>query len=211
MFHLHTVRTANGDRASIALEAAELPHRTSLYKLPLDAASKENIRALHLYARFPLLEFPDPDRAGLSQSGAILLFSAQVSGRLIPSSPSRAALAMQWLMFTLTDVQAASAAYYHSTHTLASKAVDAAAFFGSRLTQFLDLCDEQLSTQEFVAEELSVADIALFPTIWHRRQTLDAGLAGLHRWLALMSRQPFVSGTFQKLDRLTSGNDGASN
>ena len=113
MIDLYSAGTANGFRASVALEEAGLPYH--LHKV--DLAKGEHRRAEFL-KRNPAGLIPvivDQDGPGgkpltLSQSGAIILYAAEKTGKFLPKDAIRRAMAWQWFTQALSDVAATSGA-----------------------------------------------------------------------------------------------------
>ncbi|HKO08168.1 MAG TPA: glutathione S-transferase family protein, partial [Alphaproteobacteria bacterium] len=130
-----------------------------------------------------------------NQSGAILLYLAEKTGKLVPKDPAGRALAYQWMMLSLTDVAPASSGIFYATMLLPDKPAAAASFFETR---FLDLCrvvDRRLGAAAYLAgSELSIADVALYPVIAGRQAVMEKadGLANLKGWAAALAARPTV-------------------
>ena len=115
MIDLYSAGTANGFRASVTLEEAGLPFH--LHKVDL---AKGEHRSAEFLKRNPAGLIPvivDQDGPGgkpltLSQSGAIILYVAEKTGKFLPEDPARRAVAMQWFMQGATDVAATSGAIF---------------------------------------------------------------------------------------------------
>jgi GST-like protein len=68
-------------------------------------------------------------------------------------------------------------------------------YFKQRLVDLFAVCDRRLADREFLADELSVADLMLYPNFALRKPLLDkaGGLANLKRWGATMAAKPAVA------------------
>ncbi|MEO8038049.1 MAG: hypothetical protein ABI794_04725, partial [Betaproteobacteria bacterium] len=99
-----------------------------------------------------------------------------------------------WLMQVASDVAGTSGALFRIENSVPDKSVASADYFKSRLVNFFRDCDRELQGREFLAGELSVADLMLYPGFVARKPLLDAagGCANLQRWGAVMAARPAV-------------------
>lgn len=198
MIDLYLAPTANGLRAAVALAECGLdytPHKVDLAKgenrtpefLKLNPAGQIPVIVDHAG--------PDSKPLTLAQSGAILLYCAEKSGRFLPKDPARRAVALQWLMQAATDVAPVSGAIFQLEMVAPEKNEAITGHFHKRLVNFFAVCDAQLAGREYLAGELSVADFQLYPNYFARKAVIDAagGLANLHRWAATMAARPGVA------------------
>ena len=198
MIEFHTANTSNGQRAAIVLAECGLPFR--VYKLDLAKGEQQSTAFLKLNpaGQVPLIVDPDgPDGKPLtlSQSGAIELYLAEKTGKFLPKEPARRALAYQWFMQALTDCAAASFMIFLQTSLVPGKSPANVAFYEQRLLRFLRLADARLAGRIWLADELSIADFALYPVCVTRRTLIaSAGdLPNLTRWVAALAARPGVS------------------
>lgn len=137
---------------------------------------------------------PDGENVVLAQSGAILVYLAEKAGRFLPAGGAERCMVQQWFLQVLTDVNPAASAYL-----LMHKAVDAneqtRSYFRQRLTKFLADCSAQLEKTPFLAGEISIADIALYPICVSRNDIVKEapGLEALRRWMRDMEALPAVA------------------
>jgi GST-like protein len=198
MIDLYTASTGNGRRATIALAECGLPY--TVHKVDLAKGEGKKPEYLKINPAGAIPAIVDPDGPGgkkvtLVQSGAIVLYAAEKSGKLIPKDPVKRAEAYQWFMQATTDVAPTSSAiFYVSTH-LPVKDAGNTAYFEQRLLTQLGLVDKQLEGRDYIAGECSIADIALYPVIAARKAMVDAapGLANLKAWAARMAARPGVA------------------
>jgi GSH-dependent disulfide-bond oxidoreductase len=197
MIDLYTAGTGNGFRAAIVLAESGLPHRIHKIDLSKGEQKTPEFLARNPAGAIPVLvdsEGPGGKALTLSQSGAIALYLAEKSGKFLPKDASRRALALQWFMQATTDVGPGSSMIFMSGGALPDKSPANTAFFENRLLGFLRHCDRQLAGQDFLAGELSLADLALYPVVASRKALVDkAGdLSNLARWAAAMAARPGV-------------------
>jgi GST-like protein len=124
-----------------------------------------------------------------------LLYAAEKSGTLLPKDAARRAVALQWLMQAASDVAGASNAVFHVDTRAPEKTTANVDYFKKRLVDFFATCDRRLADREFLADELSVADLMLYPNFALRKPLLDeaGGLNNLQRWGAAMAARPTVA------------------
>src|SRR5262244_4161040 len=111
MIDLYTYATSNGQRASIMLEECGLPYKA--IKVDLEKGEQKTPTYLKINPSGQIPAMVDPDRPGgkplvLAQSGAIILYLAEKTNKLLPRDPAKRASAQQWFMQTMTDVAPSS-------------------------------------------------------------------------------------------------------
>lgn len=197
MIDLYLAPTANGLRAAVALAECALDYRT--HKIDLMKGEQKTAEFLKLNPAGQIPVIVDHDAAGgkpvtLAQSGAIILYAAEKTGRFLPKDPAQRALALQWFMQGATDVAATSGAIFQLEMAAPEKNEAITAHFRNRLLRFFTLCDAQLAGREFLANEMSVADFMLYPNYAARKPLIDGagGFGNLHRWGAAMAARPAV-------------------
>jgi GST-like protein len=123
-----------------------------------------------------------------------VLYSAEKSGRLIPKNAMTRAHAMQWFMQAASDVAGTSSTLFLLDVRAPEKSVPNIEFFKKRLLDFFSHADKRLADREFLAGELSVADVMLYPNFAARKSLIDeaGGFANLQRWGATMAARPAV-------------------
>ena len=198
MIDLYTFPTSNGQRVTIMLEECALPYRVRTVDL-----SKREQRAPEFLKLNPVGAIPvivDPDGPGaapltLAQSAAILLYLAEKTGRFLPPSSSRRYVALQWLMHAVTDCAAATGAIFQLSARAPEKSAVNVAWFEERLLQQFRAANARLAGRDWLADELSIADIALYPVFAVRRALVEkAGdLPNLTRWAAALAARPAVT------------------
>jgi GST-like protein len=197
MIDLYLWATGNGLRAAIGLAEAGLEYR--VHKVDLAKGEQKSAEYLRINPAGQIPAMVDSDGPGgkpitLAQSGAILLYAAEKSGKLLPKDPARRALAQQWMMQACSDCAGTSGAIFQLETVAKEKIASNIELFRSRLANFFRNADRQLAGREFLADEFSVADIALYPVYAQRKAIADAagGLAHLARWGERMAARPGV-------------------
>lgn len=198
MIDFYTAGTGNGHRAAIALEEAGLAYRTHKLNLAAGDARKPEYLAINPAAMIPAIV--DQDGPGgkpltIAQSGAIALYLAEKSGKLLPKDPARKAAALHWFMFACTDTAVTSGAIFQLANNAPEKSPANVAFLEQRLLGFCRVFDARLAGREYLADEFSVADIALFPIVNLRKAAVEkaGNMPNLLAWLARVGARPAVA------------------
>jgi len=198
MIDLYLAPTANGLRAAVALAECGLayaPHKIDLAKG--EHRTPEFLK-INPAAQIPVIvdhEGPGGKALTLAQSGAIILYCAEKSGKFLPKDPVERALAPQWFMQAATDVAPVSGAIFQLEMVAPEKNEAITKHFHKRLIGFFAICDAQLAGNEYLAGELSIADFQLYPNYFARKALIDGagGLSNLHRWAGAMAARPGVA------------------
>jgi GST-like protein len=198
MIDLYTAGTANGHRAALALEASGLAYR--VHKLNLQAGDQRKPEYLAINPAGVIPAIVDQDGPGgrplaLAQSGAIALYVAEKGGKLLPKDPARRAQALHWFMHACTDCAVTSGAIYQLTTNAPEKSPANVEFFEKRLLGFLAVCEQRLAGREYLAEEFSLADLALYPIVAQRKAAIEkAGtFPNLLAWAARLGARAEVA------------------
>jgi GST-like protein len=197
MIDLYTYSTSNGQRASIMLEECGLQYRP--HKIDLDMGGQKSPEFLKINPQGQIPVIVDHDRTGskpltLCQSGAIMLYLAEKSGKYMPRDATRRAQAQQWFMQVMTDVASSSAVLFVATNVLLESTTSVRRFFEQRLINHFSNCNRRLAESEYLAGELSIADLALYPTVATRWDMIEESgeLPHLVRWASTIAARPGV-------------------
>lgn len=186
MIDAYTSPTANCRRVTIMLEATGLPYRV----IRLDRTKGEH-RTPEYLALNPAAMVPaivDHDDAGgpmpITQSGAILLYLAEKTGKFLPASGRDRVRTLEALMQVIGDVNPASSAYFH-LHSQVEANEAARTYITERMQRYLGHSEQLLAGSPFLGGvELTIADFALLPVANRRRDWIrDWGYVRLLDWL----------------------------
>jgi GST-like protein len=128
------------------------------------------------------------------ESGAILIYLAEMTGKLLPADPKGRSVVLQWLMFQMGGIgpmQGQANVFFRYFPEKLQGAIDRYQHETRRLYEVLDT---RLQTEEFLAGDYSIADIATFP--WVRGYEWSGvsvdGLTALQRWMSTLEARPTV-------------------
>ncbi len=198
MIDLYLAGTANGLRASVALEECGLAY--TAHKIDLGKGEQRSADYLKLNPAGQIPVIVDHDGPGgrpltLAQSGAIILYCAEKTGKFLPRDAAQRALVMECFMQGATDLAPTSGAIFQLEMVAPEKNEAITNHFKKRLLSFFSLFDARLAGREYLAGDISVADLMLYPNYAARKALIDAagGFANLHRWGAAMAARPGVA------------------
>ena len=198
MIDFYTFATSNGQRAAILLEECALPYRMHWIDLMKGEQQTAEFLKVNPAGAIPVIvdgDGPAGKPLTLSQSGAIAIYLAEKAGRFIPADAVRRLIALQWLLQATTDAARASSAIFLVSTLVPEKVPGNTAFFEQQCLRYLRSADARLADRDYLADELSIADFALYPVYAVRKALVDkAGdLPHLTRWGDAMSARPAVA------------------
>lgn len=194
MIKLYTWTTGNGLRAAVALAESGLAyevHKVDLSKGEQKTPEYAKINPSGVIPAIVDTEGPEGKPVALAQSGAILLYIAEKCGKFIPGDPMRRAQAYQWFMQACSDVAGGNGTLFQAENNAPDKSIANIDFFRKRLLHSFKHVDQQLAGRDFIAGELSIADLALYPP-YAQRKALLPELKNLVRWSEKMAARPGV-------------------
>ena len=168
---LYTLGTPNGVKASIALEELALPYEAHKVSFGTDDQMTPEFLSLNPNNKIPAMI--DPDGPGgsplpLFESGAILLYLADKTGRLIPGDAAARWECIQWLMFQMGGVGPMFGQFGHFFKFAADKVKDPYAVnrYTAETKRLLSVLDQRLDGRSYLlGDAYSIADIATFPWV----------------------------------------------
>ena len=167
VIQLYSYPTPNGVKVSIALEEMGLPYEAHLVTLKDADVKSDAFTSLNPNGKIPAIIDPNgPDGPlGLFESGAILIYLAEKSGKLFGDTASDKARIIQWVMFQMGGVgpMFGQLGYFHK---FAGKDIDdprPRQRYIDEAKRLLGVVDRALDGQDWIAGDFSVADIALAP------------------------------------------------
>ena len=199
MIDLYTYATPNGRKVSIMLEEAGLPYAVEVVDITQGQQHAAWFRALNPNGRIPVIvdhEGPDGAPYTLWESGAILVYLAEKTGRFLPGNDAERHQVMQWLMFQMGNVGPMFGQYHHFRHMAAEDVPYGKARYGAETERLYGVLDERLGESPWLGgPEYSIADMATYP--WcavHEKQGIDLAVyPNVARWLAAMNERPAVA------------------
>jgi len=204
---LHTWNTPNGRKISVALEEMGLPYTVHPVDITRGQQHAPAFLKISPNNRIPAIVDPDgPAGAPVSvfESGAILLYLGEKTGRFLPADLAGRVPVLEWLMWQMAGFGPMPGQVHHFL-TVESEADRRYGLerYSKETRRLYGVLDRRLAQVEFVAGPLSVADFAILGWAWrHERHRVDlAEFPGVKRWYeALLARPGVQRGLAVKLD-----------
>jgi GSH-dependent disulfide-bond oxidoreductase len=196
MIELYTWATPNGRKASIMLEEVELPYQVH----PINIANGDQLKPEYL-AINPNNKIPaiiDSDGPGgkplkLFESGAILMYLAEKTGKFLPQEMVKRYEVIQWLMFQMGGVgpMFGQANYFYRLEEKVPFAIERYYKEAIRLYKVLE---QTLGQRDYLAGEYSIADIATYPWVGRHvgHNVKLEEFPNVKRWFETISQRPAV-------------------
>lgn len=194
MIDLYTAATPNGYKVSIALEELGLPYQVHELSFDLQQQKSPEFLKINPNGRIPAIIDRDNDNFAVFESGAILYYLAEKTGKLLPDNAKGRSVALQWLMFQMGGVgpmQGQANVFYRY---FPEKIPAAITRYQNETRRLYEVLNSRLETVEYLAGEYSIADIATYPWVaihdWSG-VSVD-GLPALQRWMDAIAERPAV-------------------
>jgi GST-like protein len=197
MIDLYTWTTPNGFKISIALEELALPYRVLPIDIGRGAQFAREFLAISPNNKIPAIvdgEGPGGRSISIFESGAILMYLADKTGRLMPTDPARRWAATEWLFFQMASIGPMLGQAGHFRNYAPEKIAYAIDRYTNEAKRLYGVLDHRLAGHEYLADEFSIADIAVYP--WLARPDfhgVDVGdYPNVARWREAIAARPAV-------------------
>jgi GST-like protein len=189
MIDLHYWTTPNGHKISIFLEEAGLPYKIFPVNIGKDEQFKPEFLKIAPNNRIPAIVDHEPvDGSGplsIFESGAILLYLAEKTGKFIPKDLRGRQETLQWLFWQMGGLGPMAGQNHHFNRFAPEKVPYAIKRYVNETARLYGVLNKRLADREFVAgREYSIADMAIYPWIvphTFQEQNLD-DFPHLKRW-----------------------------
>jgi len=195
MIELYTAATPNGHKASVALEELGLPYTVQPVDLGAGEQKQDWFLRINPNGRIPAIVDRGNDDFAVFESGAILVYLAEMTGQLLPADPKARSVTMQWLMFQMGGLgpMMGQANVFHRYWQ--EKIPPVIARYQNESRRLLEVLDGRLAESRYLAgDDYTIADIANW--CWARTHEWSGvqveGLDHLQRWLAAIAERPAV-------------------
>ena len=194
MFDLYTAETPNGWKISITLEELGLPYTVHALALSKGEQRAPAYLKINPNGRIPAIVDRDNGDFAVFESGAIMIYLAEKTGRLLPRDVKGRSRVIQWLMFQMGGVgpmMGQANVFYRYAPEKIPYAIER---YQREVRRLLEVLNGRLADNEYLAGDYSIADIANFS--WARGYewsgTSIEGLDHLKRWLDVIGARPAV-------------------
>jgi GST-like protein len=197
MIDLYTWATPNGRKISIMLEEVALPYEVIKVDITNGDQFSPEFLAVNPNGKIPAIV----DREGFGgramsvfESGAILIYLAEKTGKLLPSEAVARLTVIEWLMFQMSALGPMLGQAHHFRRFAPERIPYAIERFEKEAARLYTVLDGRLGTTEYLAGDYSIADIASYP--WIARHEWQ-GIAledfpNVQRWFTSIASRPAV-------------------
>ena len=198
MIDLYTWTTPNGRKVSIALEELGLPYAAHAIDITKDEQFAPDFLKISPNNRIPAIVDRD-NNMSLFESGAILIYLADKTGKLMPKSGEPRYRVIEWLMWQMGGVGPMIGQAHHFLRQNPGKAPYAEERYHKEANRLYGVLDRRLAGRDFVAGDYSIADIAIWPWIsrfeWHKVDLNQ--YPNVKRWYSAIAARPAVQKGYQ--------------
>ena len=198
MIELYTWKTSNGRKASIMLEELGLPYNVHPINIGKDDQFTPEFVKINPNSKIPAIV--DTDGPGgkpytLFESGAILMYLAEKTGKLMPAETAARYQVIQWLMFQMGGVGPIFGQVHHFERAAKEDVPYGKKRYGTECRRLYAVMDKHLEGKSFFAnDEYSIADIAILPWVaryeWQQVDLND--FPNVKRWFDSLMARPAV-------------------
>ena len=194
MIDLYTFTTPNGRKASIMLEEIGLDYKVHSIDITKGEQFTPEFVAINPNSKIPAIIDRDRDIT-VFESGAILIYLADKTGKLLSSEPKQRFQTIEWLMLQMGSVGPMFGQYNHFYKYAPEKIPYAIERYKKETLRLYDVLNTQLSQAKYISgEEYSIADIAIYPWI-AAYKFMELNLdehPELKRWYETIKQRPAV-------------------
>jgi len=204
MIELHYWTTPNGHKITIFLEEIGLPYKIVPVNINKGEQFKREFLAFSPNNRIPAIVDDEPADGGrpltLFESGAILLYLADKTGRFIPKDLRGRTETIQWLFWQMANLGPMAGQNNHFNNYAVEKLPYAMDRYRNEVNRLYGVLDRQLADRTFIAGDYSIADMASYPWIVpHERQGQKLeDFPNLKRWFEAVRARPAVVHAYEK-------------
>ncbi|MCB0219595.1 MAG: glutathione S-transferase N-terminal domain-containing protein [Chrysiogenetes bacterium] len=195
MIDLYTAATPNGHKASIALEELALPYEVHPINLAKLEQKEPAFLRINPNGRIPAIVDRDEDGFAVFESGAILVYLAEKTGKLLPADAKGRSVVMQWLMFQMGGIGPMMGQANVFFRYAPEKIPFAIERYQNESRRLFEVLDARLAEAEYLGgAEYSIADIATYPWVatYPWSGVSIEGLDHVQRWIKLIGGRPAV-------------------
>jgi len=204
MIELYFWTTPNGYKPLIFLEEAGLDYALKPVNISAGAQFEPDFLKIAPNNRIPAIVDTAPAGGGkpipVFESGAILQYLAEKSGRFLPAEPAARAEVMQWLFWQMGGLGPMAGQNHHFSNDAPEEIPYAIDRYVKETARLYRVLDTRLADRPFIAGDYSIADMASYPWIVpYKRQGQDlADFPNLARWFAVMRARDGVKRAYAK-------------
>jgi GST-like protein len=197
MIDLYTWTTPNGRKVSIMLEEIGMAYRVHPIDISKDDQFKPDFVAINPNSKIPAIvdtEGPGGKPMPIFESGAILIYLAEKSGKFMGTDPRRRIETIEWLMFQMGGIGPMFGQTHHFRRFAPAPVPYAIERYSKETQRLYGVLDARLGRADYLAGDYSIADMATYPwTARHEWQGVSLDdYPNVKRWFAAIAARPAV-------------------
>lgn len=197
MIDLYTWTTPNGRKVSVMLEELGLPYTAHPIHIGKDEQFQPSFLAISPNNKIPAIVDPDGPggrKVSVFETGAILLYLAEKTGRFMPADPLKRIQVWEWLMWQMGGYGPMLGQAHHFFRAAKEDVPYAKKRYHDEAKRLYGVLDRRLDGREHVVDEYTIADMAIYPWTarheWHQVDLND--FPNVKRWFDALSARPAV-------------------
>lgn len=211
MIDLYYWPTPNGHKITIFLEESAIPYRIVPVNIGRGEQFSPEFLEISPNNRIPAIVDHAPEDAGsplaVFESGAILLYLAEKTGRFLPDDGRKRIEVLQWLCWQIAGLGPMAGQNHHFVQYAPEPIPYAIGRYVAETGRLYAVLDGRLESREFIGDHYSIADIACYPWIVsHERQKQELGeFPNVKRWFETIRSRPAVARAYEKGRAVSTG------
>jgi len=204
MIELYYWTTPNGHKVTIFLEEADVPYRIISVNIGKGEQFAADFLAIAPNNRIPAIIDTAPADGGapisIFESGAILLYLAEKTGRFLAADVRARVEVMEWLFWQMAGLGPMAGQNHHFVQYAPERIAYATQRYVNETNRLYGVLDKRLADRDFVAGDYSIADIAIYPWIvpYKKQQQSLADFPNLKRWFERIAARPAVQRAYER-------------
>ena len=197
MIDLYSWHTSNGRKLYIMLEELGLPYNHHAINIGKDEQFTPEFIAINPNSKIPAMidsDGPGGEPYTVFESGAMLIYLAEKTGKFLPSEPRARYDVIQWLMFQMGGIGPIFGQVHHFRRAAKEVVPYGIERYDKECRRLYGVLNARLEGRDYVVDEYSIADIAIYPwTARYEWQEVDLGdFPNVKRWFDTLSARPAV-------------------
>ena len=197
MIDLYSWTTPNGHKIHIMLEEIGLPYEVHPIDIGIGDQFKPDFLKISPNNKMPAIvdrDGPGGKPYSVFESGAILMYLAEKTGKLMPSETRGRYDVIQWLMFQMGGIGPMLGQAHHFRAYAPEQIPYAVNRYTNEAKRLYGVMDRRLDGREWLADDYSIADIAIFPWLrsWERQGIVLDEFPNVKRWFNKIADRPAV-------------------
>ncbi len=196
---LYTWKTSNGKKATIMLEECGLPYNLHPIDISTDIQFSDEFVSINPNSKIPAIidpDGPDGNPYTVIESGAILMYLAEKTGKFMPKDMAKRFEVIQWVMFQMGGIGPIFGQVHHFKRAAKEKVPYAVNRYYNECLRLYGVLDSRLSGRKYLAnDEISIADFCVLPWVFrHTWQEIDLDeFPNVRHWYDSLMVRPALS------------------